>query len=80
MIAADSACAPGGSVEANQIGNLQGPLRVMTAKTLTVQHKSAFVHRGQKRMHVASLGRAFQADRRGFRPIEGGLEGGRSGS
>ena len=26
-------------------------------------------------MHFASLGRAFQADGRGFSPIEGGLEG-----
>ena len=29
-------------------------------------------------MHFASLGRAFQADGRGFSPIEGGLEGGGS--
>jgi hypothetical protein len=29
-------------------------------------------------MHSASLGRAFQADGRGFSPIEGGLEGGGS--
>ena len=29
-------------------------------------------------MHFAALGRAFQADRRGFRPIEGGPEGGGS--
>ncbi len=28
--------------------------------------------------HFASLGRAFQADGRGFSPIEGGLEGGGS--
>jgi len=29
-------------------------------------------------MHFASLARAFQADGRGFSPIEGGLEGGGS--
>ena len=29
-------------------------------------------------INVASLGRAFQADDRGFSPIEGGLEGGGS--
>jgi hypothetical protein len=29
-------------------------------------------------MHFASLGKAFQADGRGFSPIEGGLEGGGS--
>jgi hypothetical protein len=29
-------------------------------------------------LHFASLGRAFQADGRGFSPIEGGQEGGGS--
>lgn len=37
-----------------------------------------FLQRARKGMHFASLGRAFQADGRGFSPIEGGLEGGGS--
>jgi hypothetical protein len=42
---------------------------------VTVPRRSWLRPWARNGLHFASLGRAFQADGRGFSPIEGGLEG-----
>jgi hypothetical protein len=53
--------------------------RLQPAEFLITSAKRLLQHNlPETDMHSASLGRAFQADGRGFSPIEGGLEGGGS--
>ena len=55
-----------------------GPGRTYAVALLAGWASQEAAQRIRTAKHFASLGRAFQADGRGFSPIEGGLEGGGS--